>query len=140
VLIFFSLFKTTQVELWLGSWELPNVPFVNHVAPYVKASYMNDWYEQEEAEEVDKPCPSPLPVITSNYTEGGEQHFNSSEHNFKDSVKSFNDSVQGINDGVQSLNGSVQSLNGSVQSLKNNEQIFDDYVNHFSEDFLYIPK
>ncbi|KAE9537010.1 hypothetical protein AGLY_006817 [Aphis glycines] len=128
--VLYNLFKTTQVELWLGSWELPNVPFVNHVAPY------------EEAEEVDKPCPSPLPVITSNYTEGGEQHLNNSEHNFKESVKSFNNSVQGINDSeeslngsVQSLNGSVQSLNGSVQSLKNNEQIFNDIVNNFWEDF-----
>ncbi|CAH1730925.1 unnamed protein product [Aphis gossypii] len=131
--VLYNLFKTTQVELWLGSWELPNVPFVDHVTPYVKASYMNDWYEQEEAEEVDTPCPSPLPVITSIYTEGGEQHFNNSEHNFTESVQSFNDSVQGIND-------SEQSLNSSVQNVKNNEQILNDSVNNISETILNIPK
>uniref|UniRef100_A0A2S2NNI8 Uncharacterized protein n=2 Tax=Schizaphis graminum TaxID=13262 RepID=A0A2S2NNI8_SCHGA len=43
-----------QVELWLGSWELPNVPFVNHVAPYVKASYMNYWCNNIKREEIDR--------------------------------------------------------------------------------------
>jgi len=119
VLIFFSLFKTIQVELWLGSWELPNVPFVNYVEPYVKASFMNDWYEQEEAEEIDEPCPSPLPVITSIYTEDGEQHLNNSGHIFNDSVQSSND---------------------SVQSLKNHEQILNDSVNNILEGILNTPK
>jgi len=119
VSIFPSLFKTIQVELWLGSWELPNVPFVNHVAPYVKASYMNDWYEQEEAEEVDEPCSSPLPVITSIYSEDVEQHFNNSGHILKDSVKSLND---------------------SVQSLINNEQILNKSVNNILKAILNIPK
>lgn len=42
-----------QVELWLGSWALPNVPFFNHLAPYVKTSYINNWFENEKKEEID---------------------------------------------------------------------------------------
>lgn len=114
------------MELWLGSWKLPNVPFVNYVTPYVKASYMSDWYEQEEAEEVDDPCPYPVPVKISIYTEGGEQHFNGSVQSFNDSIQGFNNTVQGFND--------------SVQSFKNSEQILNDSANNILEDILNIPK
>lgn len=116
--VLYTLFKTIQVELWQGSWELPNVPFVNYVEPYVKASYMNDWYEQEEAEEVDEPCPSPLPVIT--YTEDGEQHLNNSGHIFNDSVQSFDNSVQSLKKNKKILKNSVSNIfKGILNYIKN---------------------
>jgi hypothetical protein len=88
-----------QVEVWLGSWELPNVPFVNHVAPYVKASYMNYWYGNENREEIDDPPPSPSSVITKStliYSKGSEQNFNYSDHFSHDNVDNMSEGIPNI--------------------------------------------
>jgi len=57
-----------QVKLWQGSWLLPDVPIVDHLSPYVKTSYLDDFYEHEEAELNDESTHSPLPATTTTTT------------------------------------------------------------------------
>lgn len=39
-----------QIKLWQGNWSIPGVPTVDHLSPYVKKEYLDDFYEQMEAE------------------------------------------------------------------------------------------
>jgi len=39
-----------QIKLWQGNWLIPGVPTVDHLSPYVKKEYLDDFYEQMEAE------------------------------------------------------------------------------------------
>ncbi|KAE9522044.1 hypothetical protein AGLY_017564, partial [Aphis glycines] len=44
------LFQMFQIKLWQGNWLIPGVPTVDHLSPYVKKEYLDDFYEQMEAE------------------------------------------------------------------------------------------
>ncbi|KAF0743529.1 Uncharacterized protein FWK35_00028422 [Aphis craccivora] len=44
------LFQMLQIKLWQGNWLIPGVPTVDHLSPYVKKEYLDDFYEQMEAE------------------------------------------------------------------------------------------
>lgn len=52
------VFQLAQVELWQGSWDIPNVPDVDRLSPYVKANALTSLFDESR---------SPSPVVSSTF-------------------------------------------------------------------------
>ncbi|XP_060846664.1 uncharacterized protein LOC132926332 isoform X2 [Rhopalosiphum padi] len=128
-----TLLKMLQVELWLGSWALPNVPFFNHLAPYVKTSYINNWFENEKKEEIDDPPSSPSSVITKStsiYTEGSEQDFNYNGHYSHDNVDNMSEGIPNVPNYFESLTERLRNA-GLLKKLNADHPLISLYRNVF---------